>query len=116
MPDKRLATLANFSKPYSLLWDTVWPKNLCKSFQTLPTYFDVTPKDESNDERYRPQLLLRTGPKVKMKIVFTNKERVLKSLFYLCNKLWAKLDSTVQRAKSVTEFRNILNKMDLSEL
>ena len=52
-------------------------------------------KDESNVERYRPEMLLRTGPKVKMNIVFTNKERGLKSPFYLCNKLWEKLDSTV---------------------
>ena len=43
MSDKRLATLANFSKPYSLLWATVLPKYRCKSLQTLPKYFDVTP-------------------------------------------------------------------------
>ena len=42
-------------------------------------------KDESNIERYRPEILLRTGPKVE--IAFKNKERVLKKAFYLCNKL-----------------------------
>ena len=73
-------------------------------------------KEESNIERYRPEMLLRTGPKVKMKIAFTNKERVLRSLFYLCNKLWDKLDSKVQVAKNVVEFKNILNKMDLTDL
>ena len=75
-------------------------------------------KDNNNIERYRPEILLRTGPKVKMKIAFTNKERVLRSPFYLCNKLWDKLDSTVQLAKNVVEFKNniMLNKMDLTDL
>ena len=53
---------------------------------------------------------------MKMKIAFTSKERVLKSPFYLCNKLWDKLDSNVHMVTSVTEFKNILNKMDLAEL
>ena len=51
-----------------------------------------------------------------MKIVFTNKERVLRSPFYLCNKLWNKLESKVQLAKNVVEFKNFLNKMDLTDL
>ena len=57
-----------------------------------------------------------TGPKVKIKIVFTNKERVLRSPFYICNRLWDKLDSNVQLAKSVVEFKNNLKRMDLTEL
>ena len=73
-------------------------------------------KEESNIKRYRPEMLLQTGPKVKMKIAFTNKERVLRSPFYLCNKLWDKLDSKVQLAKIVVEFKNILNKMDLTDI
>ena len=73
-------------------------------------------KDETNVERYRPEMLLRTGPKVKMKSAFTNKERVLRSPFYLCNRLWDKLDCKAQMAKDVTEFNNILKKMDLTEL
>ena len=51
-----------------------------------------------------------------MKIPFTSKERVLRSPFYLCNKLWDKLDSEVQLAKNVVDFKNILNKMDLTIL
>ena len=35
-------------------------------------------KDERNVDRYRPEMMLRTGPKVKMKIAFTSKERVLR--------------------------------------
>ena len=73
-------------------------------------------KDESNIERYRPEMLLRTGPKVKMKVAFTNKERVLKSPYYLCNKLWEKMDSKVQMAQNVVEFKTMLNKMDLTDL
>ena len=73
-------------------------------------------KVERNVERYRPEMLLRTGPKVKMKIAFTNKERVRRSPFYLCNALWDKLDSKVQVAKNVIEFKSILSKMDLTGL
>ena len=73
-------------------------------------------KDENNVEQYRPEMLLRTGPKVKMKIVFTNKERVLRSPYYVCNRLWDKLDSSVQMAKGVVEFNNLLKRMDLTEL
>ena len=62
-------------------------------------------KEEDNIERYRPEMLLRTGPKVKMKVAFTNKERVLRSPYYLCNKLWDKLDSDTQRAKNVEDFK-----------
>ena len=59
-------------------------------------------------------MLLRTGPKVKMKCAFTSKERVLRSPYYVCNKLWDKLDSNVQLAKDIVEFKNILKKMDLT--
>ena len=62
------------------------------------------------------QMLLRTGPKVKMKKAFTNKERVLRGPFYLCNNLWHKLQSDVQMAATVIDFKNILNKMDRTEL
>ena len=39
-------------------------------------------------DQYRPKVELRARPKVKMKVAFTRKERVLKSPYYLCNKLW----------------------------
>ena len=32
--------------------------------------------DENNVNTYRPDITLRTGPKVKMKVAFTDKERV----------------------------------------
>ena len=39
-------------------------------------------------EQYKPQIELRTRPKVKMKLHNTKKERVLRSPYYLANKLW----------------------------
>ena len=49
-----------------------------------------------NVNRYRPDISLRTGPKVKMKVPFTDKDRVLRSPYYKCNSLWDKLDSGTQ--------------------
>ena len=48
-------------------------------------------KIEENVNIYRPEMLLRTGPKVKMKLDFTDRERVLRSPYYVCNRLWDKL-------------------------
>ena len=73
-------------------------------------------KEEDNIERYRPEMLLRTGPNVKMEIAFTNKERVLHCPFYLCNRLWGKLNSNVQLAETAAEFKSNLNKIDLADL
>ena len=36
-------------------------------------------QDNENVNRYRPEMILRTAPKVKMKIEFTDKERVRRS-------------------------------------
>ena len=49
-----------------------------------------------NIDRYRPNRVLRTGPKVNMKIGFTGKERVHQSPFYLCKRLWDKLEADIQ--------------------
>ena len=73
-------------------------------------------KDVNNVECHQPEMMLCTRPKVKMKIAFTNKERVLRNPFYLCNTLWDKSESKVQLAKNVVESNNILIKMDLTEL
>ena len=73
-------------------------------------------KDPENVNTYRPEKALRTGPKVKMKLAFTDKDRVYRSPYYLCNKLWNKLDSKIQLSTSLFEFRESLKKMDLSEL
>ena len=71
-------------------------------------------KVEENVNRYRPEILLRTGPKVKMKIDFTDRERVLRSPYYVCNRLWDKLDNEIQHSENVVEFKNKLRKLDLS--
>ena len=73
-------------------------------------------KDQENVNRYRPEILLRTGPKVKMKLAFTDKERVRRSPYYMCSRLWDKLDSTVQLSNNVVEFKNHLKRVNLSEM
>ena len=59
---------------------------------------------EDNVNRCRPEVVLRTAPKVKMKIDFTDKERVRRSPYYLGNQLWDKLDSSVQTSANIFEF------------
>ena len=73
-------------------------------------------RDDGNVDRYRPERVLRTAPKVKMKVEFTDRERVLRSPFYVCNRLWDKLDSETQLSANITAFTNMLHKIDLSEL
>ena len=55
---------------------------------------------------YRPNRVLRTDPKVKMKIDFTDKERVHMSPFYLCNCLWDKLEADIQLSQNRFIFGN----------
>ena len=61
-------------------------------------------------------MLLRTGPKVKIKMVFTDKERVKRSPYYLCNQLWDKLDSDVQQSNTLVEFSTKLRSIDVQQL
>ena len=42
----------------------------------------------SNIDSYRPDVVLRTRAKVKLKLEFIIKQRVLKSPYYLLVKLW----------------------------
>ena len=42
-------------------------------------------QDNENVNRYRPEMILRTAPKVKMK---KDKERVRRSPYYIGNQLW----------------------------
>ena len=71
---------------------------------------------EENVNRYRPEVVLRTAPKVKMKIDFTDKERVRRSPYYVCNQLWDKLDSSVQTSINMFEFVKKLCHLELSDL
>ena len=72
-------------------------------------------RDKDNVDTYRPEMTLRTGPKVKMKVPFTGKERVRRSPYYMCNRLWDKLDSNIQLSHSMLEFKNSVKKLDLKE-
>ena len=51
-----------------------------------------------------------------MKVSFTDKSRVCRSPYYLCNQLWDKLDSEIQLSKTVYEFKDNLNMIVLSEM
>ena len=59
---------------------------------------------------------LRTGPKDKMKIEFTDKERVLPSPFYKRNTLWDRLDSDIQLTDNTYEFKRKLKMINISGL
>ena len=72
--------------------------------------------DIENVDARRPEMVLRTGPKVKMKVPFTEKERVRRSPFYVGSRLWDKLESSVQNANSLLEFKNFLKQIDINGL
>ena len=69
-----------------------------------------------NVDTHRPDRILRTAPKVKMKIEFTDKERVRRSPYYKCIQLWNGLDSQVQTSVNIYEFVNKIRSLDLSVL
>ena len=48
-----------------------------------------------------------------MKVPFTDKERVLRSPYYVCCRLWDTLKSAVQMSNNMFEFKNALKKIDL---
>ena len=73
-------------------------------------------KIKENVNSVKPVRQLRTGPKVKMKIAFTDKDRVLRSPYYKCNSLWDKLSSEIQLSGNIFEFKSKLNKLDMTEL
>ena len=54
--------------------------------------------------------------KVKMKIAFTDKERVLRSPYYKCNRLWDQLSTDIQTTENIFEFKAKLKKIDMAEL
>ena len=71
---------------------------------------------DENVDMYRPEMQLRTGPKVKMKITFTDKEWVRRSPYYLCNQLWDKLNSKTQTSRTMIEFMNNLKETNIRML
>ena len=71
---------------------------------------------KENVNTYRPDIVLRTAPKVKMKVDFTDKERVRCSPYYLCVNLWDKLNSTIQTSRSLYEFSKSMCRLNLAGL
>ena len=61
-------------------------------------------RDDMNVNTHRPDRILRTGPKVKLKVPFTDKERVLRSPYYVGSRLWDRLDVDFQRSNNIWEF------------
>ena len=61
-------------------------------------------------------MVLRTAPKVKTKVDFTDKERVRRSPYYLCNNFWDKLESTVQKSNTIFEFTRFLGYLNVRDL
>ena len=53
---------------------------------------------------------------VKMKLAYSNKERVLKSPYYLAVNPWNQLDETIQLSKDKKEFKKILKGWDMDGL
>ena len=74
-----------------------------KMFMLILMYKLSKIKDNVNEIRHDRQL--RTSPKVKMKILFTDKERVLRSPYYKCNTLWDSLSSDIQLSENMFEFK-----------
>ena len=92
-------------------------KKLCdrRKMFMLKMMYKLSLKEE-NVNTYRPDVVLRTAPKVKMKIGFTDKERVRRSPYYLCNNLWDRLNSTLQKSVNMFEFSKGICCLNLSEV
>ena len=65
---------------------------------------------------YQPEIMLRTGAKIKIKVEFTDKQRVYRSPYYLCTQLWDKLEESIQVSNSIFEFKHNIWNFHLSEL
>ena len=52
---------------------------------------------------YMTEIVLYTAPKVKIKVDFMEKERVGRSLYYICNQMWDKFDSSIQTLSTIFE-------------
>ena len=67
-------------------------------------------------DQYKLKVEFHARPNGKMKIVFTKKKRVLRSPYYLCNKVWEQLNHMVQHLNSCYKFSIALRKVDLAKL
>ena len=73
-------------------------------------------KSEENVELYRPDIRLRGREKVRMHKPYSNKERVLKSPYYLAVNLWNQLDEEMQTIQNRFDFKKRLNFVDVDSL
>ena len=70
-------------------------------------------KSEENVELYLPDIRLRRREKVRMHKPYSNKERVLKSQYYLAVNLWNQLDEEMQTFQNRFDFKKRLNFVDV---
>ena len=73
-------------------------------------------KKQINLDEHRPDMVLRGRHKVKMKLAFSNKGRVLKSPYYLAVHLWNQLEVDVQMSICKKDFRQKLYFIDFNNL
>ena len=73
-------------------------------------------KKQINLDEHRPDMVLRRRHKVKMKLAFSNKGRVLKSPYYLAVHLWNQLEVDVQTSICKKDFRQKLYFIDFNNL
>ena len=70
----------------------------------------------NNLDLYRPNVVLRTRPKEKLKTAYTNKQRVLKSSYYLVSLLWNQLDVDIQMSENYYRFVKYCKKLDVDNI
>ena len=70
-------------------------------------------RDDMNVNTHRPDRILRMGPKVKVKVPFTDRERGLCSPYYVGSRVWDRLDSGIQWSNSIFEFKNGIKNLKL---
>ena len=68
---------------------------------------------EENVKLYQPDIRLRGQEKVRMHKPYSNKERLLKSPYYLAVNLWNQLDEVMQTIQNRFDFKKRLNFVDV---
>ena len=71
-------------------------------------------KDIQNVNITKPAMELRKRHKVKMKLLHSLKERVLRSPYYLAVDVWNQLDENVQKTDCVWKYKKQLKSMDFN--
>ena len=68
---------------------------------------------DDNIEYYRPERILRSNNKVKLKSNFTKITKIQRSPYYRGTGLWNRLPQSRQCEQDKMSFKNVVNRMDL---